>query len=302
MTPRADRRLCREHRKPRIPALVLARYVWKIDGRQQCRTLCRGWHRRAFPPRTARCARNVRGRCRLLLRKERNERIARSLAAPYARLAHDIVFKRTVPIHMIWSQVGERCNARRPRFQPGPCGAIGEPPQHGAGKFQHRPLARKARRTQDRPADISRKLCGAPVIVQNEGQHACRTTLASASSHRNRAIAVKCVHCQPDFRGHWRACGARCVQIDVVPWRWNGGVGNHQVGIHKVRFIMATKSQRHRSIGNGPSQFRKWARQLFSRIPVSEQYLRATLHKPTRDSQSTAKLPEPHDGDAAAIE
>ena len=65
---------------------------------------------------------------------------------------------------------------------------------------------------------------------------------------------------------------------------------------------MATKSQRHRSIGNGPSQFRKWARQLFSRIPVSEQYLRATLHKPTRDSQSTAKLPEPHDGDAAAVE
>ena len=65
---------------------------------------------------------------------------------------------------------------------------------------------------------------------------------------------------------------------------------------------MATKSQRHRSIGNGPRQFRKRARQLLSRIPVSEQYACAALYKPTRDSQSTAKLPEPHDGDAAAVE
>ena len=65
---------------------------------------------------------------------------------------------------------------------------------------------------------------------------------------------------------------------------------------------MAAKSQRHRSIGNGPRQFRKWARQLFSRIPVSEQYACAALYQPARDSQSAAKLTEPHDGDAAAVE
>ena len=103
----ADRRLCREHCQPGISALVLAGHVWQINGCQQRRALCRVWHRRALPPRAARCLRNLRGSDRLLFRKERKERIARSLAAPDSGLASDIVFKRSVPIHMIWRQVGE---------------------------------------------------------------------------------------------------------------------------------------------------------------------------------------------------
>ena len=65
---------------------------------------------------------------------------------------------------------------------------------------------------------------------------------------------------------------------------------------------MTAKSQRHRPIGDGRREFREWSRQLFSRIAVGEQHACAAFHQPARDTQSAAKLPEPHDGDAAAVE
>ena len=226
----ADRRLGGEHREARVPTLVLAGHLGQVDRGEQCVELGVARPGACLPPRGAAGARHVGGGSGLLAVVHGHEGVARPLCRADGGLAHRVVAERAVPVDVVGRQVREHRDRGGPGRQPRKPRTLTEPPEHRAREFEHREACLRARRAEQRSADVPPERGRSRRLVEDRGDHARGAALAGAPRDADGAVAVEGVHRQPDLRRHRRSRPARRQDEPVFPGRRHRRVGDDQVG------------------------------------------------------------------------